>query len=270
MYHKANTDTSEFSNPLFPTNLLEVRRMISAYGRGKLRQEDLQFIITSLCREGEKEATLLKLLADPDTRDAMLDHPRLLACLLEKQRTASLSLFLYFYILVRQALKTYNIDDRAVSDYVAGLLAEFARGNRAYRVDSHSAKEYRYLVDIMQDLLEANSEQTFHLRSHLGNYALFLTGLFPDFVYHRVKYHPPSPDFSYYEQVGSNNFHLAAQHAMAERYRLSEILELLGRRFQQVRLALNHMADRFLHMDRNPGATDKVMRRVDHFIDTRQ
>jgi hypothetical protein len=57
---------------------------------------------------------------------------------------------------------------------------------------------------------------------------------------------------------------------MAERYRLSEILELLGRRFQQVRLALNHMADNYLHLDRQPGATDKVMRRVDQFIEVQR
>jgi len=54
---------------------------------------------------------------------------------------------------------------------------------------------------------------------------------------------------------------------MAERYRLSGILDLLGREFRNVRLALNHLADNYLQLDRNPGATDKVMRRVDHFID---
>jgi len=119
----------------------------------------------------------------------------------------------------------------------------------------------------MNDLLEVSSEETFYLRSHLGNYALFLTGIFPDYVYHRSKYHPPSPDFSYYEQVGSSNYQLAAQHTMAERFQLSEILELLAGRFKEVRLALNYLVDNFLHLDRNQNTMDRVLRRVDAFID---
>ncbi|MDZ7267428.1 MAG: hypothetical protein ONB48_08875 [candidate division KSB1 bacterium] len=244
--------------------------MIQAHGRRKLNQEDLRFVVTTLGRPGEKETTLLQLLADPDTRDAILDHPVLFARLQEKGPTPPISLFLYFYLLCRQALREHGIDDRATTDYLASLLAEFARGNRAYRVHAQSQKEYQYLVDLMNDMLSASTEEEFYLRSHLGDYALFLTGIFPAFIYHRAKYHPPSPDFSYYEQVGSSNYHLAAQHAMAERYRLSGILELLGREFRRVRLALNHLADNYLQLDRNPGATDKVMRRLDHFIEQRR
>ena len=241
--------------------------MIKGQARLKLNAEDLQFIVAALCRQGEREQTLHRLLLDEEMRDAMLEHPRLLEYLLHYGHTTAISPFLYFYILVRQALKKHDIDEREVADYVAELLAEFGKSGRAHRVDGHAVKEYRYLVDMMKDLLEANSEQTFHLRSHLGNYALFLTGIFPAHVYHRAKYHPPSPDFSYFELVGSSNYRQASQQAEAERYRVSEILEFLGRRFKQVRLALNHMTESFVHLDRRPHSLDRVMRRVDQFID---
>ncbi|MDZ7364166.1 MAG: hypothetical protein ONB46_26160 [candidate division KSB1 bacterium] len=244
--------------------------MIQAQARNKLNQDDLQFIVTALRRQGEKDSTILQLLADAEMRDAMLDHPRLLEYLLEVRQTTSISPFLYFYVLVRHALREFKIDDRAVSDYVASLLAEFGQGNRMHRIDRKAANEYKYLVDLMAELLDANSEQTFYVQSHLGNYALFMTGIFPDHVYHRAKYHPPSPDFSYYEQVGSVNFQRASQHRIAEKYCLADILDLLGQQFRQVRLALNHLTDSFLHLDRHAGATDRVMRRLDNFREKRE
>jgi len=244
--------------------------MIQAQARNKLNQDDFQFIVTALRRQGEKDSTILHLLADDDMRDAMLDHPRLLEHLLEFRQTTSISPFLYFYILARHALREFKIDNRAVADYVATLLAEFGHGTRMNRIDRHSTKEYRYLVDLMAELFDANSEQTFYVQSHLGNYALFLTGVFPDQVYHRAKYHPPAPDFSYYEQVGSANFQRASQHRIAEKYRLADILYLLGQQFRQVRLALNHLTDSFLHLDRHAGATDRVIRRLDNFREKRE
>ena len=244
--------------------------MIQAQARNKLNQDDMQFIVMALRRQGEKDSTILNLLADDDTRDALLDHPRLREFLLAFRQTTAISPFLYFYIIVRHALREFKIDDRAVADYLANLLTEFGKGNRMHRVDRHTTKEYQYLVDLMADLLDANSEQTFQVQSHLGNYALFVTGIFPDHVYHRAKYHPPSPSFSYYEQVGSANYQRASQHHIAQKYRLSDILYLLGQQFRQVRLALNHIADSFLHLDRNPGATDRVIRRLENFREQRE
>jgi hypothetical protein len=244
--------------------------MIQAQARNKLNQDDRQFIVTALRRQGEKDSTILQLLADADMRDAMLDHPRLLEHLLEFRHTTSISPFLYFYVLVRHALREFKIDDRAVADYVANLLTEFGQDNRMHRIDRKAMKEYKYLVDLMAELLDADSEQTFHIQSHLGNYALFMAGIFPDNIYHRAKYHPPSPDLSYYEQVGSANFQRASQHTIAEKFRLADILEVLGRQFRHVRLALNHLADSFFHLDRNPGTSDRVVRRLDNFVEKRK
>ncbi len=238
---------------------------MQTYTRAKLSWEDLHFVVTALCREGEREATLFKLLADEEIRDAMLEHPRVLECLLDARQPIALTPFFYFYLLVRHALKDFEIDDRSVAEYLANLLVEFGKAGRAYRLHEQAAKEYYYLVDLMNDLLEAGHEEAFYMRSHLGNYALFLTGLFPAHVFHRAKYHPPAPDFSYYETLGSKNFRLASQHAQAERLQLSATFEVLGRRFKRVRLALNHAAENYMRLDRNAAGLDGVMRRVDQF-----
>lgn len=239
---------------------------MQTYTRAKLRLEDLQFVVNALCQPGEREATLYKLLADDEVRDAMLEHPRVLECVLHASHSLALSPFLYFYLLTRHALKEFALDDRAVAEYLANLLVEFGKAGRAYRVHERAEQEYHYLVDLMRSLLTAQNGEAFYLRSHLGNYALFLTGLFPAHVYHRAKYHAPAPDFSYYETVGSNSFRLAAQHTYAARHGLHETLEVLGRRFKRVRLALNYVVENYMCLDRNRAGIDGVMRRVEQFI----
>ncbi len=240
--------------------------MMQTYSRAQLRLEDLHFVVNALCRPGEREATLFKLLQDDEVRDAMLEHPRVLEVVLHATTPLAITPFFYFYLLVRHALKEFDIDDRTVAEYLANLLVEFGKAGRAYRVHEHSEQEYHYLVDLMQSLLTAQNVEAFYLRSHLGNYALFLTGLFPAHIYHRAKYHAPAPDFGYYETVGSNSFRLAAQHAYAARYGLDETLEVLGRRFKRVRLALNHAVENYMCLDRKAAGLDGVMRRVGQFI----
>ena len=241
--------------------------MIQAQARDKLSQNDITFIVNALCRKGERESTLLNLLADPEMRDEMLDHPQLFQYLLQYRKPTFISPILYFYILLRKALKDNKIDHREVTDYLACLLTEFVQAGRAHRINSHATKEYHYLVDLMQDLIECKSDQTFYIHSHLGNYALFLTGIFPDYISHRVKHHPPSPNFSYYEQVGSSNYQIASQYTAAQQYQLSEIYSILGCQFKRIRLALNHFSDSYLALDKNPGAMDQTLRRVNSFID---
>lgn len=240
--------------------------MMQTYTRAKLSWDDLQFVVNALCRPGERETTLLKLLADEEMRDAMLEHPRVLTCLQDTTQTLAVTPFLYFYLLVRRALQDFEIDDRVVTEYLANLLVEFGHGRRAYRPHAQTEKEYHYLVDLLRDLLVAGKAETFYLRSHLGNYALFLTGLYPARVYYRAKYRAPAPDFSYYETLGSKSYRLAAQHDYAIRHGLHDTFELLGRRFKRVRAALNHAAENYMCLDRNIAGRDGVLRRVDNFI----
>lgn len=244
--------------------------MMQTYTRAKLSLEDLQFVVNALCRPGERETTLLKLLADEEMRDTMLEHPSVLTCLQDTTQTLTITPFLYFYLLVRRALQDFEIDDRVVAEYLANLLVEFGHGRRAYRPHARADKEYHYLVDLLQDLLAAGEAESFYLRSHLGNYALFLTGLYPARVYYRAKYRAPAPDFSYYETLGSKSFRMAAQHEYALRQGLHDTFELLGRRFKRVRAALNHAAENYMRLDRNAAGIEGVLRRVDHFIAEQQ
>jgi len=78
---------------------------------------------------------------------------------------------------------------------------------------------------------------------HLGNYALWLTGLFPDYIAAR-RLRKAGPDVSYYDALGSRGFGLASDHALAARYGLDVVLRTAADRFVALRSALNGVSDR--------------------------
>src|ERR1039458_6209209 len=79
--------------------------------------EDIDFILSVLGRKIGTAECLVKLLADEETRDLILDDEALLHALLERGGCLRVSSRFYFYILVRQVLRRSGIQDRAVADY---------------------------------------------------------------------------------------------------------------------------------------------------------
>ncbi|NIQ54284.1 MAG: hypothetical protein GWN71_21220, partial [Gammaproteobacteria bacterium] len=72
---------------------------------------------------------------------------------------------------------------------------KFGEENRAYRIDDTDQTTYFYLVDILSDMDGATGRRAFLLRAHLGNFALWLSGLFPDRIQARVRRGAPGLEY---------------------------------------------------------------------------
>src|SRR5690349_7336134 len=105
--------------------------MIQPNCRGRFAAEDIDFIVSVLGNKTGNAECLVRLLSDEETRDQILDDEALLHALLERRGCLRVSTRVYFYILVRQVFRRSGIHDRAVADYVAEVLTEFARAERA-------------------------------------------------------------------------------------------------------------------------------------------
>jgi hypothetical protein len=181
---------------------------------------------------------------DEDGADALLDDPRVLNALLTHP-DASAPTTLVFYVLVRHALLEVGIGDRRTADYVASLLVAFGRAGRAYRVSETTTDEYHYLVDVIARLASADRREAFLLRSHLGNFSLWLSGLFPDYLESRSR-RKGAPSISYYERMGTTGYRLAAKSPEAASLGLDSVLNEVAEHFGGVRSALNLVSDRYL------------------------
>lgn len=206
---------------------------------------DIDFIIAALGRGAGDAECLTRLLADEDTRDLLLDDERLFRALLEARACLRVSARLYFYVLVRQVLRGAGITERAVTDYVAEVLAEFSETERSRLRVPGRPGALDYFFEMLAALQTADDHTRFRLRAHIGNQTLFLSGIFPDRIRARAE-RKGFPDLGYYESLGRASFRAASDHRLARKYALVDVFATLAERFHDTRLALNDLAERLL------------------------
>jgi hypothetical protein len=231
--------------------------MIRANTRSRLTSADLQLVILLLSRGSAHRRAYLERRLAAEGPDPLLDAPDLLERLLTVRTMLVPSEALFFYVLVRQALRGAHLDDRDLADYLTTLLLEFGQRDRAWRVDWNDDQRHRYLVDILADLEATEGDRRFKVMVHLGNYALWLAGLFPDYIAAR-HLRKAGPDVSYYDALGRRGFGMASDHSLATEYGLVAVLRTAAERFPSLRGALNGMSDRVFF----PGgpSSDRLLR----------
>lgn len=214
--------------------------------RASFDRSDAVALVDLLGRDDPALRESARARLDRQGLDALLDDPRTLNALLTAENVP-VAPAVIFYVLVRQALLEGDVRDPAIADFLATLVVTFGDGSRAYRVSHDSEEEFHYLVDLVARLGEApeDSREAFLLRSHLGNYALWLTGLFPDFVESRVR-RRGAPPMNYYESMGSSGYRAAAATVQARSLGVEGLFEGAAREFKRMRQALNRVSDRHL------------------------
>jgi hypothetical protein len=221
--------------------------MIRANCRARFTAADFDFVVRTLARSQTDHVSLVDLLSDMETRDSVLDHARLVDAILSNTGQLRISPQFYFYVLARHVLQHAGINDRKLCDYVASLLEAFSRVSQLQSPGGLDHRAHEYISDMLIALQRVTPEQAFLLRAHIGNYSLFISGIFHENAARRRD--RGGPDLKFYEQVGRTNYHLVAEHAVARRCELDDVFEELADRFRDVRLALNQLSDRLLNLD---------------------
>jgi hypothetical protein len=216
--------------------------------RTRFTAQDIDFILDVLQPRRSQSDCLTQLLADEDTRDLILDDQSIHHAILEQSGCLRVSLRLYFYILVRNVLQRAGLADREVADYVAELLTQYALAANLSCAFPNQRLPLEYMVDMLAALQSADETTAFHVRTHIGNQSLFLTGVFPDHIRHRAN-RRGAPNLRYYQELGRASFRLASDHRLAERYEVSNVLATLAEEFDLARRALNDLADRVLALN---------------------
>jgi hypothetical protein len=206
----------------------------------------------------EKSDRILRLRADEDSMDQMLDHPKLFRALLDLRSCLPVSMHFYFYVLVRHVLLKEEIQEREVADYVAEVLAEFALLNRLRSPNTDEPEPLDYLFDMIVALERLGEKDRFAMQTHIGNYALFLSGIFPNQLQYRVQ-RRGAPGFQFYENLGSSHFKLAGNHALARKLDMVSIYNTLGEAFHVTRLALNHLSERLVFLETDRAVRDLLL-----------
>jgi hypothetical protein len=231
--------------------------MILANVRARLRAADFDLALRALGRRHPERRARTAARFAAEGPDALLDEADLPAALRDVRSLEQPSAPLYVYVVVRHTLRVGGLDDADVADYVAALVLEFGDHDRATRIGRHDERAYHYLVDLVADGATEEGERAFLLRVHLGDYSLWLAGLFPDRIAFR-RARAGGPDLPYYDELGRQGYDLAARHPMAGRLGTARLYRTAAERFPSLRHALNRLSDRAFFPD--VLTPDKVLR----------
>jgi hypothetical protein len=233
--------------------------MIVANVRRQLRRDDAQLALRLVGRGSHAEYDRAEAALRDGGFDELLDDPRLLQGLVESGQGVCASYPLFSYVVVRHALRAVGEQDRVLADYVASILLHFGIHNRATRVGDADDESYTALADLSGAVHGPDVRRSFMVRAHLGNYALWLSGLFPDYIEAR-HWRRGAPDLSYYEEMGRRGFSLAAGHQLAHEHGLAPLFSMAAERFATLRVALNRVSDS--HLFPNFHSAGRLMRQV--------
>jgi hypothetical protein len=233
--------------------------MILANTRHHLTRDDAQLVARLIARDSGAELSQVEQELADHGIDSVLDDPRLPVALMRSRQGAVASLPLFAYVMVRHALTRLGEGDRLLADYLASLMLHFGLRDRAWRVGEADDEVYTTLADLLADVDDPDGRRSFLVRTHLGNYALWVSGFFPDYIEHR-RWRRGGPDLDYFEEMGRRGFQLAADHRLAENHGMATLYATAAERFGLLRAALNDVSDSLLFPDRS--SPDRLMRQV--------
>lgn len=212
--------------------------------RASISRDDALHLVELLGRNDKELREAARQRLEDHGVDALLDDPRVRNALLT-DADVRIAPGVVFFVLVRQALIECGVDDSDTADFVASLVLAFGRARAAYRPSEDDSAEYFYLVDLLAELRSADPRRAFLLRSHLGNYSLWLAGLFPDYLERRHR-RRGAPSVGYFDRMGSSGYATAARSREAEALGVREVFDRVGRDFVKVRFALNQVSERVM------------------------
>lgn len=216
-----------------------------------LMDRDLALLIENMPQAGANYREIARLVNElPTTLESMLTSDYVFQMIRDRQRLiVDISPFLLFSVLLRRSLASPRSSlDRRVINYLANLLALFIHTDRIYRVEPGDREPREYVVDLLQDAQQADPYRQFVTHAHIGNYALWLTGLQLEWLEYRHRYHRRPIDSKYYVESGQSNFGQAARHRLAREFGLEDVFLRLAMMFDDYKRGLNYMASHFMPM----------------------
>jgi hypothetical protein len=233
--------------------------VIVANVRHTLKRDDAQLALRLIGRESQAEYERAEATLRDHGLDELLDDPRLLQGLLERRPGVCASYPLFSYVIVRHALCGVGERDRVLADFVASILMHFGLRDRASRVADVDDEQYDALANLAGATGGPDVRRAFLVQAHMGHYALWLSGLFPDYIEAR-RARRGAPSLDYYEEMGRRGYERAASHRLAAEHGLAALFSAAATRFGTLRMALNRVSDAYLFP--NVHSPDRLLRQV--------
>ncbi len=215
----------------------------------RLEQRDLLFLFEHFPVAGvDAVEAARRVLEQPNTLESLLESRYVGDAILDRRVVwLEVSPRLFFNVLLRRTLRgRRDSEERNAIHYLANLLGLFVQTERLYQVDAGDSRSYEYLVDLVAEAAQASGDRRFMIQSHIGNYTLFLSGIFAAWIEHRYRYRRRPVNLDYYTRMGRAHYAAASGHWLARRFNVHHVFGQLARRFDYYRDGLEHIAEEYL------------------------
>jgi hypothetical protein len=138
-----------------------------------------------------------------------------------------------FRALTEMSFAQLELRDRELLGYVADLLVEFVHIDNLYRLRDEHGKRLEHLLDMLLELRHQRATEERETRKHIGDYTLFIVGLYPESLTRRRRAISPE----YYIAHGKESYQIVAE---MDRAKPTEALfRKLSEHFESCVTALN-------------------------------
>lgn len=211
----------------------------------KFTEDDFLFIAESIGGNPDHIESIVSLILDEDTRNHILDNPKLFEAVQSANSTLSISNNLYFYLIVRKSFLDSGIEDPLWSEYVASVLSTFIHAENYQLLLKASAKYFAYSFEVMDRINKSDAYTSFELMIQTGNLYLLLSGCFEEFL-HKQQERYGAPNIDYYINSGQSCYNHARNHPLSKEFNMEDLLVNLSDHFPQTRTILHDMTRKYL------------------------
>jgi hypothetical protein len=143
-----------------------------------------------------------------------------------------------FEDLVRRHLaRGAYVHDRALIEYVGGVLTDFTHTDRLYQIRDARGRRLEEVAEMLVEsnpILDATSfDRERAVRKHIGDFTLFYAGFFPEAIASLPRVHPLSVDaFVDYVAAGKESYAVVAAFNLFEYRDEAPLFKRLSERFE--------------------------------------
>jgi hypothetical protein len=160
---------------------------------------------------------------------------------------------LFIELVGRHYAEEIGLRDPQIVSYVAHLLAEFCDIEQLFKIRNVAA---RPLSDVGEMLLESDPvygpapsfDRERQVRKHIGDYALFFTGMFPESINHFRLRRNRLESFVDWMKAGKESYYIVSQFEHFEYAKVAPMFAKLSQNFESCVYGLNQVKNELEEM----------------------
>lgn len=166
----------------------------------------------------------------------------------------------FFRSYTLRTFKSLNLGDELIIDYISDMLADFARMENLYKIKNMQKERMETVTEMLLYLIENDEvrnrrEFERRIKKHIGDYTLFMTGIFREYVERRSL-------LDFYKSSGKSSYMDVYEiDRMTFRDR-SLIFKELSEGFEKYSEAIHYMKKTYFYMERVPSGYEAILREI--------